>query len=358
MNTHKTRIVRAVRGAPGSPGGAIILSFDGVGDGPLGGSRGDVGHVGDVREQPGHRALTIGVQLGTVAAGTTAAQAPAAGTNIGAQGPNDPVVPAATAHARKVANQKVDWKHPENALRQLSQFDGKAEKGGSDPVRCGAAVVVAAGILNGPVAFKAGLERIVLRADDVSAKLESLSRRDPESAKAQLAGNAKKNVEKAIGVLDRYSQMSAEKLTNGDMSKIQDAIYSIAHADQLIEMDGSNVSTARANNEYLSTSAMGEYYKLMTGAEAPLHNGKTVQPYHVTDGNGHGHFVLADEQGNVAYNPWPEANGKAFSRSAGGAGPKIVGGAPGTGELQGSTVWSNPSSLPARVVTDEDAASE
>ena len=277
-----------------------------------------------------------------VAASTTtaAAPAPAPGTNIGALGPNDPVVPAATRHAGKVAGDKVDWKHPEQALANLSQFDRRAEVGGSDPTRCGAAVIVGAGILNGPEAFEAGLSRISDRAFQVLSKLQAID--------SPMARDAAASVEKALDILGAYSEKGAAKLTNADMSKIQDAIYRIAHADQMMNNDGASVDQGRGSDPYLTTNAVGEYFKLMTGAEAPSHNGKSVQPYYVKDNAGHGHFVLGDQDGNVTYNPWPEANGKAFSAGNGQTAPKVVGGITSPGELQGGKVTDYFHTLPSR----------
>lgn len=275
-----------------------------------------------------------------VAAPAVAPATPAPGTNIGALGPNDPVVPAATRHARKVASNKVDWKHPEQALANLSQFDGKAEFGGSDPTRCGAAVIVGAGILNGPEAFQSGLSRISDRAFQVLAKLQAID--------SPMAQDAAASVEKALDVLGAYSEKGAAKLTNADMSKIQDAVYRVAHADQMMNNDGRSVDRGRGSDPYLTTNAVGEYFKLMTGAEAPSHNGKSVQPYYVKDNAGHGHFVLGDQTGSVTYNPWPEASGKAFSAGNGQTAPTVVGGITSPGELQGGKVTDYPHSLPSR----------
>ena len=210
-------------------------------------------------------------------------------------------------------------------------------------------MVVAAGILNGPEAFQAGLSRILDRADDLSEKLLSLADSQP-----QLAGAAQRNVEKSIDILTRYLEKSPKKLTNADMSKIQDAIYSIAHADQMISMNGRRLDSSVANDPYLTTNAVGEYFKLMTGAEAPVHGGKSVQPYRVHDAQGHGHFVLGDQDGNVTYNPWPEANGKAFSASASGTSPTIVSGSARNGQLEGKKVSEYPNSLPSRAVSGDE----
>lgn len=273
---------------------------------------------------------------------------PKEGTGTGVLGPRDPHAAVAAKRSAKIANKKVDWKNPGAALGQMSQFDGKLDQGGTDPVRCGAAVIIAGGVLKGPEKFQEGISNVLNRASDLGVKLEAGvagARGGPQ----RLFTSMNKDVNKAMDILEKYEQKDPKSYTYGDMSKMQDALYLIAKADQRLGGNNRQVDPNENKHQYLLTDSVGEYSKLMWGSGAPKQDGKSVSIYRIDNQQGGGHYVLGDRRGSVTYNPWPDQDGSAFSSSVDGRGPSIVNGKPqGGSQLQGAPVADYPNTLPSR----------
>lgn len=220
---------------------------------------------------------------------------------------------AARAYSKKHGGERVDWAHPSKALHHVSQVDG--QKGTKyDEDRCGGAVLVAGAVLTGPENFQKGLDNVLNRA----SALDSLTDNDKMAGQNEALG-------KAMATLEAMHDKNPKKLTNADLEKIQDAVYVVANVDQQLNPQGNDFEPGYGGSG-LSSAAMKTYSKLLWNGQTPKMDGREV---HIEQLQGAqvDHFVLA-EGNNVAFNPWPEKSGAAYSRGADGDGARITSGTP------------------------------
>lgn len=236
-------------------------------------------------------------------------------------------VGAARNYSKQHANERVDWNHPNQALHHLSQVDGqKSTKYDED--RCGAAVLVAGAVLNGPKHFQQGLDNVLNRASNLEATTA-------ENAKMQ---GQNEELNRAMETLEKLRDKDPKKLTNGEMEKIQDSIYVIANVDQQLNPSGNDFEPGYGGSG-LSSAAMKTYSKLLWDGQTPKMNGRDLHIEQVQGGKVD-HFVLADGN-HVAFNPWPEKTGAAYSRGADGDGARIT-----SGPLPSEGGWARRTQMP------------
>jgi hypothetical protein len=275
------------------------------------------------------------------------------GKGLGTQGLADPNVAAAARKAAEVAEQKVDWRNPAAALDKMAQIDANASDG-NDPVRCGAATLMAGAVLLGPDKFQKGLQKVLDRAEKVATAYEKLADQAERHGNPQLATKARALADECRGAAEAMMPLvdsDPKSLTHGDLARIQDTLYTIAGIDQRLTANGRFNTNPVAQSAYLMTDAVVTYRDLMWGRAQPKMGGEKVHVEWVDNQNNGGHFVLADRRGKVAYNPWPDADGTAFSRGVDGPGPRIVRSNPKTGELVGRDVdsFQGPDRKPAHL---------
>lgn len=243
---------------------------------------------------------------------------------------------AGRKHAKKHANERIDWDNPGKALNNLAQIDGNG-KTKYDAVRCGAATLLAGSVLQGPETFQAGLGKVLDRAMAVEGKYADL----------EGGQNHYEDVSSAIDVISKYQERDPKKLTNGQMAELQDAVYTVANADQQLNPEGTAFEPETRGVEGLATGTMKQYSTLMWGGESPKMDGKPLQ-IQFLEGAKVGHFVLGDNQG-VAFNPWPDKDGSAYTRSVDGVGAKITNTTPTQeGYVKGANLWLTPGWLGER----------
>ena len=265
------------------------------------------------------------------------------GQGLGTQGLNDPNIAAARKAAAASANTAVDWKHPEKTLDKMSQIDSDSDvnAGGNDAVRCGAATLVAGAVLLGPEKFQKGLNKVVDRAEKVAKAYDKLAdgferhNMPDQAAQARTDAQAVRDAEQTI---QSRVDSDPKSLNLADLSQIQDNVYKVAQYDQQLTTDGMVNMDPVAQSPYLSTGAMVTYRDLMWGGSTPKMGGEKVQIDHIDNQAGGGHFVLAGKDGKVAYNPWPDSDGTAFSRGVDGDGARVVKDKAGPGELVGKNI--------------------
>ncbi len=263
------------------------------------------------------------------------------GSNLGSKGLADPNVAAARRHAASMDGKKVDWAHPAKALEHLTQVDSGrgAQAGGNDAIRCGAATLMAGTVLLGPGQFQAGLAAVVCRADAFAGKLRDMEAHWPAGPGGELAAE----VDKASKTLNELALKDPRTLTYGDMKKGQEALYVIANVDQRLSANGKRIDMTHAA-DYLTTGALTTYQDLLWGGKTPTMNGEPLQQMLVENPTGAAHFVLTNKKGEMAFNPWPDRDGTAFTRAVDGKGPTVS----AAGDFQGAEVASEGFKLPAR----------
>ncbi|TNE46002.1 MAG: hypothetical protein EP343_24860 [Deltaproteobacteria bacterium] len=282
----------------------------------------------------------------------------------GALGLDDPNVTPARAHARSVEGQQVQWNQRGEILNNMSQIDSNqgTQANGNDAVRCGAAGLVAGGVLTGPENFQQGLGRLHNRGEQLLHQLENTegiqqldgttaSLNDvPAEQRDGIRNTLAAPLRRSLSTVEELQGRDPSTLTHGDLQRLQEATYQIAILDQRTNSDGNysmaleagqnmpdtpeavqealNNGNAPTQDPYLTTGTLQTYRDLMWGSERPQMEGRNLDLNWVSNDNNGGHFVLADTDGgangrSVAYNPWPEADGTAYSRSVDGAGVRI-----------------------------------
>ncbi len=282
----------------------------------------------------------------------------------GALGLDDPNVGPARVHARSVEGQQVRWENRGEILNNMSQIDSNqgVQANGNDAVRCGAAGLVAGSVLTGPENFQQGLGRLHNRGEQLLHQLENtngIQQLDgttaslsdvPVEQRDGIRNSLAAPLRRSLATVEELQGRDPSTLTHGDLQRLQEATYQIAILDQRTNSDGNysmaleagqnmpdtpeavqealNTGNAPTQDPYLTTGTLQTYRDLMWGSERPQMGDRTLDLNWVSNDNNGGHFVLADTDGgsngrSVAYNPWPEADGTAYSRSVDGAGVRI-----------------------------------
>lgn len=267
----------------------------------------------------------------------------------GAQGLNDPNVTPARQHARQVQGQRVDWNNRAGILDNMSQIDSNqgVHQGGNDAVRCGAASLVAGSVLQGPQNFQQGLGRVHSRGQRLLQQLQNSSTYQDQNGNSQsvtpgvrsaLNSGVVGPLRQSLQTIQTLQGRDPSTLTNGDMNRLQEAMYQVAIVDQRTTASGQySVAQERigatppsTRNDFLTTGTMQTYRDTMWGGQSPQMNGRSLDINWISNGQGGGHYVLADNQPSsrtggrmVAFNPWPESDGTAFSRGVDGGGVSV-----------------------------------
>lgn len=262
---------------------------------------------------------------------------PTGGT--GALGINDPNVAVARRDAAAHQNDRVDWRNPQTTLNHMSQIDSDQGQnaGGNDPVRCGAANLVAGTVLLGPQQTRQAMQNVQQRGQKLREHYVQLRnefpRNSPEYAQLTQMMN---HLDQGINTMRDLRQIPSDKLSVKDLQRMQEGVYEVAVLDQ--RMNGQNQysesrfsdNPADADHGYLTTGALQTYRDLMWGNQRPQVDGQPQNIYWVNNEANGGHFVLANQNANadgsrgVGYNPWPDADGTAYVRSQDGAGARVV----------------------------------
>lgn len=262
------------------------------------------------------------------------------------EGLNDPSVAVARRRAQAVDGQRINWSNPEQAIDNMSQIDSNRSlnEGGNDSVRCGTASLLAGSVLQGREEFTQGLHNIHRRADAVLGRYRSLEQfrmRDGSSISASTPqGRAYRDamveqLSNATNTVERFAG-NTSAMTYGQMHELQEAVYTVAVLDQRLAGDNrSYLDRDQAiNNGTLTTGTMRTYRDLAWSGRNPRMNGQELDMFWVSTENPNptergGHYILANRTAGsngreVAFNPWPEENGTAFSRTHDGRGVVVL----------------------------------
>ncbi len=220
--------------------------------------------------------------------------------------PAEDISPAQAA-AAAAAQRPVDWEHPEQTLDQMSQVHAD----GTGQTECGAAAVVGGAVLQGP-------DGAAHARDQLFRRTETLSR-DPDPDVRARAAEARETLE---GL-----PPDPQSWTHGDVERLQHGTYQVGRAQQLqdggLRPDGQLTTTDVRSLRDLTWQGQPRY-----GIEQP--HGRTRRVPVDVHWRGEGHFVLAqgragrrDPHADGArvrelYDPWPQADGTAYSQAADG----------------------------------------
>ncbi len=294
----------------------------------------------------------------------------------GALGLADPSVAAARTVAQEHARDRVFGEGIDRgaALNHLGQIDSDrgGEAGGSDAIRCSTSSLVAGAVLLGPDATERAIDAVQERGRGLLQQYREVQTLVGEESGVdsteyrELTAHIHE-LEASQDALASLSATPAGDLRVEDLHRLQETVFTQALYDQRLQVgtvDGEPRDLyTTIDGPMLTTGTMQTYRDVMWGdGVRPEMNGERLDAFFVDNEAGGGHFVLANEAAgedgsrSIAFNPWPDADGTAFTRASDGEGARVV---PESGRyvegsrLRGVDVDSEGVRLPPRAFIEE-----